>query len=189
MCQQAGFFAFFITGPLIMINVWQWSVGKVGVAIAVSQMPSSIGSPLGGRLVKRFGYRDLEIAGALFAASGVAWMVLTAGPTANVWFGYLPGALLFGFGCSLCGTLSSGAALASLPPDVLGIGNSLQQLLRRMGGAIGVAIAYVLLGDAKGPALLAGGRRVWWMVVVVHLVALVPLVALTDRSRRGGEYA
>ena len=47
VCQQAGFFAFFITGPLIMINVWQWSVGKVGVAIAVSQMPSSIGSPLG----------------------------------------------------------------------------------------------------------------------------------------------
>jgi hypothetical protein len=58
-----------------------------------------------------------------------------------------------------------------------------------MGGAIGVAIAYVLLGDAKGPALLAGGRRVWWMVVVVHLLALVPLVALTDRSRRGGQHA
>jgi EmrB/QacA subfamily drug resistance transporter len=189
VCQQAGFFAFFITGPLIMTNVWHWSVGKVGLAIAVSQMPSSIGSPVGGRLVKRFGYRDLEIAGALLAAGGVSWMVLTAGPTADVWSGYVPGALLFGFGCSLCGTLSSGAALASLSPDVLGIGNSLQQLIRRMGGAIGVAIAYVLLGDAKGPALLAGGRRVWWMVVVVHLLALVPLVALTDRSRRGGQHA
>lgn len=185
--QQAGFFAFFITGPLIMTNVWNWSVGQVGLAIAVSQVLTSVGSPLGGRLVARFGYRDLIIAGALTAALGVSWMTITAGTTPRVWTGFVPGSLLFGFGCAICGTLSSGGAMAALPAHLLGAGNSLQQLIRRMGGAIGVALAYAVLGGEKGPELLDGGRRVWWMVVVVHLLVVVPLLLFTERRTEWGK--
>lgn len=181
--QQAGFFGFFITAPLIMTNVWHWSVGKVGLAIAASQLPTSIGSPLGGRLAVRYGYRPLIAAGGLIAATGVAWMTITAGATPRVWTGFVPGSFLFGFGCAMCGTLSAGGAMSALPNSVLGAGNSLQQLVRRLGGAIGVALAYGVLGDAKGPALLAGGRRVWWMVVIMHLLVVVPL-ALTGEPRR-----
>lgn len=185
--QQAGFFAFWITGPLIMTSIWHWSIMEVGLAMATTQLFSSVGSPLAGRLVSRFGYRDLAIAGGLFVAVAMAWLALTSSGTPNLWGGFVPAALLFGLGCSMCGTLTSGGALAALPAGRLGAGNSLQQLVRRMGGAIGVALAYVFLGDAKGTELLAGGRRVWWMVAAVHLILIVPLLAGGPSRPRGDE--
>lgn len=186
--QQIGFFSWFITAPLVMDSVWGWKVGTIGLAIAASQITSSIGAPLGGRLVQRYGYYNLLAIGAVISVGGTAWMAITLDEHPNVWAGLVPGSLIFGFGTAIGGTLSSGGAMSCLPLRLLGAGNSFQQLARRMGGAVGVAIAYALLGAAKGPALLAGGRRVWWMVVIVH-VLVIPPAWYGDRQRRKVEAA
>lgn len=179
--NQAGFYGFWLTAPLIMHNVWNWSVVRSGVAMALCQILASVGSPIAGRLVERYGYRDLIMLGGVFVGAGMSWIILATDEQPHFWFGFLPGALLFGLGCAFAGTLSAGASLAHLRADQVGIGNSLQQLIRRMGGALGVALAYVLLGDAKGSELLSGAERVWWMVVVVHLLVAVPMYVLTPR--------
>ncbi len=174
--QQAAFFGWFLTAPLIMTSIWGWSLSQVGLALALSQVPASIGAPLAGRLVGRYSATSLSVFGTLIAASGTLWWGLIATDNVDIWFGFLPGALLLGFGESVCGTLVSGAALASLDARFLGAGNSLQQLVRRLGGAAGVAVCIAVLGEADGVELLGGARRVWMMTAAFHLAMLVPLL-------------
>ncbi len=178
--QQIGFFSWFLTAPLIMTQLWGWSATQAGLALALSQVLATVGSPTAGFLVEAVGPYSVLIFGAFINALGALWLVLTVDADARFWSGYVPAALLLGLGASWCGTVTSGSGLAALPRSQLGIGNSAQQLLRRVGGSIGVALALGLLGDGKGNALLAGARRVWWLGVVVHLLMVVPLLMVPE---------
>ncbi len=174
--QQIGFFSWFLTAPLIMTQLWGWSTTRAGFALALSQILATVGSPSAGFLVEVVGPYTVLIFGAFINALGALWLVITVDAEIRLWSGYVPAALLLGLGASWCGTVTSGSGLAALPRSDLGIGNSAQQLLRRVGGSIGVALALGLLGDGSGDALLAGARRVWWLGVVVHLLMLVPVL-------------
>jgi EmrB/QacA subfamily drug resistance transporter len=176
--QQLGFFGWFVTAPLIMNGLWGWSVRASGFALALGQVMASVGSPLGGALVARFGHTKPIVVGAAITATGVFWMGATAATSANFWGGYLPGALLFGLGGGMAGTLATGAAMTALPDTMLGSGNSVIQLVRRMGGALGVALAVALLGEGSGAALLGGARRVWFAVAAFHLLMIPPFLVL-----------
>ena len=180
--QQIGFYSWFLTGPLIMTNLWGWSVLQAGFALALGQVMSSVGSPLGGWLVGRYGYDRPIFVSSIVTGLGAMWLAVMATATADFWFTYLPAALLMGFGGGICGTVTTGAALSALPQSMLGAGNSVQQLARRVGGALGVAAAVALLGEATGPALLSGARRVWWMVAIIHCLMGVPLYLARRRE-------
>jgi EmrB/QacA subfamily drug resistance transporter len=184
--QQIGFFSWFLTAPLIMTQLWGWSTTQAGFALALSQVLATVGSPTAGFLVETVGPYTVLVFGAVINAVGSLWLVMTAKAEVRLWTGYVPAALLLGLGASWCGTVTSGSGLAALRRSELGIGNSAQQLLRRVGGSIGVALALGLLGNAKGSALLPGARRVWWLGVVVHLAMVVPLLMVPDpfASRR-----
>ena len=179
--QQAGFYSWFITAPLVMTGPWGWSVKEAGYALALSQILASVGSPVGGRLVGRSGHTTPIIAGSVINAAGSAWIALTATDASAFCTSFLPGAALIGFGGGMCGTVTTGAALAALPPSLLGLGNSTQQLIRRIGSATGVALGVALLGEGTGHALVAGGKRVWWLDAIAHVCMLLPYVWLRLR--------
>ena len=184
ICQQAGFFAWWLTAPLIMSEVWGWGVREIGLALAATQLTGIIGSPLGGQIVLRLGHTPPIVLGAFLIVASQAWLIAMTDTTADTWgLGYLPAALAFGLGCGTCGTITTGGALAALPQRSLGAGNSIIQLGRRMGGALGVTVGFAFLGEAGGNALLDGARRVWTMVLVLHLVMLVPLAVTHARER------
>jgi hypothetical protein len=46
-----------------------------------------------------------------------------------------------------------------------------------------VALAAGLLGEGTGSGLLAGARRVWWMVTLVHIGMSAPLWWSARRRR------
>jgi EmrB/QacA subfamily drug resistance transporter len=173
--QQIGFFSWYLTGPLIMTQLWGWSPTQAGMALAASQLLSTVGSPIAGWSAERIGPHPVTAIGALINTVGSLWLIVTSGPEPHVWSGYLPAAMMLGFGASFCGTVSSGASLAALPARDLGVGNSIQQLIRRAFGSIGVALAVALLGESTGDAILGGARRVWWLGAVAHLLILVPV--------------
>lgn len=182
--QQMGFFAWWLTAPLIMREVWGWSVREIGLALAATQVLALVGSPVGGQLVIRFGQSFPIVLGALLIVASQVWLVVTARTDSHVWVSYVPMALVFGFGCGTCGTVTTGAALAALPSRSLGAGNSIIQLVRRMGGALGVAFGIALLGEASGDSLLAGARRVWLLVAVLHVLVVVPVLVAHRVERR-----
>lgn len=181
--QQIGYYSWFIVAALVMTGVWGWSVRDAGFAIALSQVPASVGAPVGGRLAVRYGHTPPIVWSALLTAGGGLWMLLTTGPEPDFWGSWLPAAVLLGFGGGICGTMTSGAALSALPAAMLGAGNSLQQLIRRVGSAVGVALGVALLGEGKGPALLAGSKRVWTLSMLAHLAMCVPLLWARRLSR------
>ena len=173
--QQLGFYAWYLTAPIVMHQVWGWSVREVGFGLALSQVLAFIGAPLGGRLVTRHGNTFPAMLGAAGVAAAEAWHVATVSDAPRFWWSFAPAALLFGFGSGMCGTVTSGAGLTSLPSRLLGSGNSVQQLIRRTGSSLGVALGIGLLGDTTGAALLDGARRVWIFVAIVHLAMAIPL--------------
>lgn len=182
--QQTGFYGWFLTGPLIMTALWGWSVRKAGLAMALGQVMASFASPLGGKLSTRYGNTGPIVVSSFITASGSAWLLLTASAQPNFLGVVLPASMLMGFGSGMCGTMTTGGALASLPPSMLGAGNSIVQLTRRMGGALGVALTAGLLGEQTGARLLPGARRVWWTVTIIHIGMSAPLLWPSTRSRR-----
>ncbi len=178
--QQIGFFSWFLTGPLIMTQLWGWSATHAGLALALSQVLATVGSPSAGWFAEMFGPYPVLVLGALINSAGALWLVIAADTDIDLWSGFVPAALLLGLGASWCGTVTSGSALAALSRADLGLGNSAQQLLRRVGGSIGVALAVSLLGNGSGDALLAGAHRVWFLGVAVHLLMIIPILFISE---------
>ncbi len=185
--QQTGFFGWFLTAPLIMTALWGWSIREAGLAVALGQVMSSVASPLGGQLAIRYGNTRPIVVSSFITAAGSVWFLATATARPNFVGVVLPAQMLMGFGSGMCGTMTTGAALAALPATMLGAGNSLVQLVRRMGGALGVALAAGLLGEGSRAGLLSGARRVWWMVTILHIGMSAPLwwSALGRRRQEG----
>ncbi len=172
--QQIGFFAWYVTTPLILKTVWGWSTFETGVGMALGQVAASFSAPFGGRWSDRVGTTQPIVTSAIVAASGPMWFAATASNSPHFLTAFLPASVLMGMGGGICGTLTTSAALYDLPGATLGAANSVNQLIRRVCGVIGVAVAVALLGEAKGQSLLTPARRVWVMVSLAHLLMCVP---------------
>ena len=172
--QQIGFFAWYVTTPLILKTVWGWSTFEAGVGMALGQVGASFSAPLGGRWSDRVGTTPPIVTSAILAAAGPMWFAVVASGSPHFLTAFLPASVLLGAGGGICGTLTTSAALYDLPGATLGAANSINQLIRRVCGVIGVAVAVALLGEAKGQSLLAPARRVWVMVSLAHLMVCVP---------------
>jgi EmrB/QacA subfamily drug resistance transporter len=181
--QQFGYFSWLLTAPLVMTSMWGWSIRKAGFAIAVGQFFCSVGSPAGGRLVERWSTSAVIAWGGVVTGTGAMLWTVGAAAKPNFWITYLPGAVLFGFGSAVCGTVTTAASLKALPQSSLGTGNSVQQLIRRLGGAIGISLAIPLLGTATGAALLPGAKRVWLICALFHYAMVIPMLFIINRTR------
>jgi EmrB/QacA subfamily drug resistance transporter len=185
--QQVGFFAWYVTTPLILRTVWGWSTFEAGVGMALGQVAASFSAPFGGRWSDRVGTTQPIVTSAVVAAVGPMWFAITASREPHFFAAFLPASVLMGIGGGICGTLTTSAALYDLPGATLGAANSVNQLIRRVCGTIGVAVAVALLGEAKGPSLLTPARRVWVMVSLAHLLMCIPY--LLRRHTRSAQRA
>ena len=169
--QQVGFFGYFFSFPIILTGVWKWSVLRAGYAMAVSMAVSALVVVFAARFADARGYTAIVVVGAAVTAGAALWWLATFRVTPNVAWALLPGLVLQGAGSSIVGNLTTAAALRRVPVALMGSANSLHQMGRRVGGAIGVALTVALLGVSSDRAtLLAGARRAWVMLVAVHVL-------------------
>jgi len=75
-CTQMAFTGWFLTAPLVMHGAWGWSISKIGLALALGQVMASVGSPLGGQLVLRYGPVVPIVTGAICTSVGMLWLVV-----------------------------------------------------------------------------------------------------------------
>jgi MFS family permease len=172
--QQVGFFAWYVTTPLILKTVWGWSTFETGVGMALGQVAASFSAPFGGRWADRVGTTQPIVTSAIVAAAGPMWFAIASSRSPRFLTAFLPASVLMGLGGGICGTLTTSAALYDLPGATLGAANSVNQLIRRVSGTIGVAVALALLGEATGADLLVPAKRVWVMVSLAHLLMCLP---------------
>jgi MFS family permease len=182
--QQVGFFGYYFSLPLILTGVWKWSVLNAGYAMAGSMVVSAIVAPFAGRWADRRGDTGLLIVGcALIATANLWWLAFFRVPVQAA-LALVPALIVQGAGSSIVGNFATAAALRSVPGELMASGNALHQMGRRVGGAFGVALSIALLGESKNPAgLLNGARRVWILMLLVH-VLMAALVVRAWNLRR-----
>ena len=112
---------------------------------AVCRGRASFGAPLAARLTTLIDQRIVIAFGfSLFALS--CWLMSGITDNWGFWQLFLPQAVR-GFAMLLCIVPAVGMALNGVPPSDLRYASGLFNLMRNMGGAVGIAIATTLLQD------------------------------------------
>jgi EmrB/QacA subfamily drug resistance transporter len=112
---------------------------EAGVLILPVTAPMIVISPLGGRLIARFGVRPLMTVGM---ALGTAGLVVLAQVDGSSGYGLLfPGYLLFGIALGCVYAPMSAAAMTAMPPAKAGIAAGVLAMNRVLAGAITLAAA------------------------------------------------
>ena len=110
----------------------------------------------------------------------VVW-VFTVDESPDFWSLYLVGLLLFGLGAGMVGIVVTNAALTDVPEHDLGIGNAVFQTIRRVCGALGVAVAVALLGDRSNESIQAF-RAVWLLIAGGYLFSVIAVMGYPTNS-------
>ncbi|HVA41966.1 MAG TPA: MFS transporter, partial [Acidimicrobiales bacterium] len=157
-----GFFAMLLGNILFLTGVWHYTILRAGLAVTPGPLVVAAVSGPAGRMAGRFGFRAVLMPGAVCFAAALGWYAVRVGVHPSYLAEWLPGTLVAGLGIGLTFPVFSAAAVASLPPERLAVGGAVNQTARQIGGALGVALLVVLVGNPSTPAsALAHFHRLW----------------------------
>jgi EmrB/QacA subfamily drug resistance transporter len=179
---QMAIMVWFFTTPLFLVNVWGYEAIVGGSAVAAGMVVSIVAVPVG-RYSDSHGYRQVLVSGGLLATAGMAVWVWGVGAEPNVWSWYAVGLLAFGMGAGMVGIVITNAAMVGLPEASLAGANAVFQTIRRLVGAIGVAVAVALLGD-RSTESVDSFRRVWLLIGGGYLFSVLAILAYPERRAR-----
>jgi len=137
-----------------------------GVALVPAALGMVFGSGVGAHLAEQLGGRAAVITGTALAAGGVAVQAALIDGTSYVPTGV--GLVLFGLGAGIAMPAATELIMATLPPARAGVGSAVNDTVRELGGALGVAVigsvaastyAADLRGDLEGIPGLSDGMR------------------------------
>ena len=160
--------------PLFLSDVWQYSNIEIGLAMTPGPAVLVVCAPIAGRLVDRYGYRELLIFGGSLATIGTAWMAWRLRPDEIYVRAFLPGTLSIGVGMAFMLGPSNAAALRDISADQLGAANAAFNTARSAFSAFGVAITTAMIGNAVVGERIEEFRLGWWTMVAV--MSLSPLL-------------
>ena len=183
-------------GAMVIIPLYFQTVrGEDAVSTGLLVGPQGIGAMLAmgasGRLSDRFGAGRVTVVGvSITAIATIPFMLLTESTS----YAITSGAMIFrGLGVGLSMMPAMTAAFAVLKPSEINHASPQLNTLQRVGGSIGVAVLTVVLQrntedlgrSARDPSALAGAfGDVYWWVLGVTVVALVPALVLARVERR-----
>lgn len=168
--------------PLLLADVWGWSLLATGLAITPAPVIAGIGSILAGRWATTHGYRRLLLLGTTSLVVANAWFVARVGVEPAYWTAMLPGLVLFGLGFALTFAPLNGAALTDVGHARYGQANAAFNTVRNLSGAIGIAAVVAVLGDGDLVDPAAPFRRAFLMLGGFSLLALLIVALLWPRA-------
>ena len=131
--------------PIFLGRVRDFSSLQIGTTVFVTGIFMLLSAPLAARLTTFLDQRIVMGAGfTLFALA--SWLLSGIGPEWGFWE-LLPAQAIRGFAILLCIVPTVGLALNGVPPDELRYASGLFNLMRNLGGAIGIAAITTWLQD------------------------------------------
>ena len=112
--------------------------------MAAVMMPLSTVAPT---IAERIGFRKTLVTGMLAMAAGLGLFAVMADPTGG-YLSVLPGVLILGAGVGLAMSPSTAAITSSLPEEKQGVASALNDTVREMGGAVGIALIGSVLNSS-----------------------------------------
>ena len=134
---QFGTILFFLT--LYLQNVLDLSPIEAGLVFLTFSIPLVVMSPIGGRMVARYGAQVLMSIGMALIGVGVAVFALL--DTDSGIGLVIVGLLLAGFGQGFAYNLSNTAGMEAMPDEKTGVASGVLQTARLMGIVIGLALS------------------------------------------------
>lgn len=199
-----AFYSFVFLGTLLMQQILSYSPTHAGVAWLATSLTAFVGAGVAGaRLVSSVGIRRLLVVGMTLLAGGAFWMTRVP-QGAEYPRDFLPAFLLVGIGLGLSASTVQIGALSGVADPAVGLASGLVEMMREIGGAVGVAAVSTVLvaqtGDAgqiagsaaREAAAFSGFRSAFVIVVLAALGAFVastafPRVARGTQARPGDE--
>ena len=114
------------------------------IPMAAVMMPLSTVAP---GIAERIGFRRTLVTGMLLLAAGLALLALLADPSGG-YLSVLPATVVLGAGVGLAMSPSTAAITSSLPEEKQGVASALNDTVREMGGAVGIALIGSILNSA-----------------------------------------
>ena len=173
--------------PLFMIEVWNYSVLQVGLAMTPGPIALVVAAPFAGRLADARGYKRLLVLGAALATLGTAWMAWRLSPDETYVRAFLPGTLSIGFGMAFMLGPANAAALRDVPRSQLGAANAGYNMARMTGSTLGVALTAAIIGVAAAGDRIDELRAGWWTVTAIMATAPILLALGLPTDEKGGD--
>jgi EmrB/QacA subfamily drug resistance transporter len=176
--------------PLYFDRVWGYSKLATGLALVPGPVMGGVVAVVGGRLAERYGHEVLVRWGSLVPIAAMTWSVLLLGSEPNYWVGAAPAIALMGGGWALTQPPLNSGVMSHVSANAYGEVNAAFNTVRNIAGALGVAIAVVILGDPGRSDVVAAYHRVFLAftasVVACWLVLffVYPRVPRPARRRR-----
>lgn len=128
---------------LVLVQFLQAALGYSAVKASLSLLPlAAIMMPLSSvapLIARRAGIRIMLVAGSALMAVGLGLMAAMASVSGGYW-SVLPGLVLMSVGIGLSMTPGTTAITGSLPPEDQGVASALNDTVRELGTAMGVAL-------------------------------------------------
>ncbi len=138
--------------PVFLGRVQGHTSLQIGLTVFVTGVCMFFGAPIAARLSTRMDQRYVIAVGFTLFAAGL-WMMSNLTTDWGFWNFFLPQSVR-GFATLLCIVPAVGMALNGVAPQELRYASGLFNLMRNLGGAVGIAMVNIWLGDfARGHAL------------------------------------
>lgn len=186
-----GFFLF----PLLMEQVYRYSVTQVGLVSVARPLVFSLSAPVAGYMAARVGERASAAAGsAAIVGSMVLFALLGAGGSLLV---VVLALVLSGLGMGVASPATSATQANEVDPGELGVMSAAQQLAAQLGEVAGIQVVVTLQESlarhragvpshqaAHASALLASFHAAFWVGAGVAVAGLVCSAFIRDFERR-----
>lgn len=193
---------FALVGVSIFGAIWvQDALGFGPIAAGVSLLPLTLPllptAPLAGRLNDRYGPRMLLAAGTVLLSVALGWLALVLHKESYVWL--VPGYVAIGIALGLAISPASTDAMNTASARQRSQASGLTQMMRQIGGSIGLAVLGTVIADHSGAAstnavargaLTSATADAYWlaaaMLLPIGLAALILIRSRSVSSERGG---
>jgi hypothetical protein len=179
---SAGFFSLIFVNTQWLQTVWNYSASRSGLAGIPGPIMAAIVAAPAGKAAQKFGHGKVVALGGFIICTGNLLLSATIPETPSYLAHYLPIMLYTGVGVGLCISTISSAATAFLPRTQFAMGSALNNTIRQVGAALGVALVSSLLLTATNSGdPISGFHRSWIMTSVIILLAGLAMLAFFRR--------
>jgi NTE family protein len=179
-----GFYALLLGNILFLTQVWRYSLLEAGFAVTPAALIAAVAAAAGGRLVERFGSRQVAVpALVLFCGGCLAYH--GAGARPDYLGHWLPAQLASGTAVGLTFAGLTSASVADLPADRLATGTAVSSCFRQLGAVVGIAGLVAVLGTPATRTPLPAFEHAWMLMACTALGAA--LLASWLPARRHGQ--
>jgi EmrB/QacA subfamily drug resistance transporter len=171
----------FVLLPFLLIGVGGYSATGAGAALLPLPVAMGLGSRAAGRLAERSGARLVLTVGPCIAAAGFALFLRVDVGRLDYASVLLPALAVVAIGLTLSVAPLTAAVMAAVDAAHVGSASGVNNAVARVAGLLATALlGFVLAGDAKGEAFVAGFHAAAIAACVLALLAGLSAFALVS---------